>query len=68
MNRRIGEKMTEISKTNPQILQLSGPIKDAGETSLLEIRKEMTVEMEIPCSEIVVSIERRIQRLSLIHI
>ena len=62
MNRKIGEKMTEISKTNPQILQLSGPIKDAGETSLLEIRKEMTVEMEIPCSEIVVSIERRIQR------
>ena len=57
-----GKKMTSISSTNPQILVLQGPIKDAGETSLLEVRKNQTVRMEIPCSEIRVSIERRIQR------
>jgi len=54
--------MTEISKKNPQILLIKGPIKDAGETSLLEIRGDSKVEMEIPCSEITVSVERRIQR------
>ena len=41
---------------------IKGPIKDAGATSLLEVRKEMNVEMVIPCSDISVSIERRIQR------
>jgi hypothetical protein len=54
--------MAEISKKNPQILVIKGPIKDAGETSLLELRDNSTVEMEIPCSEITVSVERRIQR------
>ena len=53
--------MTEISKKNPQILLIKGPIKNAGETSLLEIRGDSKVEMEIPCS-ITVSVERRIQR------
>ena len=57
-----GKKMSSISSTNPQILELQGPIKDAGEASLLEVRKNQTVKMEIPCSEICVSIERRIQR------
>ncbi len=54
--------MAEISKKNPQILVIKGPIKDAGETSLLELRDNSTVEMEIPCSEITVTVERRIQR------
>tara|TARA_B100001250_G_scaffold336009_1_gene302388 strand:- start:4157 stop:4561 length:405 start_codon:yes stop_codon:yes gene_type:complete len=54
--------LSVISSNNPQILELQGPIKDAGETSLLEVRKNKTVKMEIPCSEIRVSIERRIQR------
>ena len=57
--------MTEISKKNPQILLIKGPIKDAGETSLLEIRSNSEVEMEIPCSEITVSVERRIQSANL---
>ncbi len=54
--------MKEISKKNPQILFIRGPIKDAGKTSLLEVRDKSKVEMEIPCSEITVSVERRIQR------
>ncbi|MDG1547429.1 MAG: hypothetical protein P8Q56_01675 [Candidatus Thalassarchaeaceae archaeon] len=43
-------------------LLIKGPIKDAGATSLLEVRKEKNVEMVIPCLEISVSTERRIQR------
>ncbi len=54
--------MTEISKKNPQILKIKGPIKEGGELSVLEIRTNSMVEMEIPCSEIEINIERRIQR------
>jgi|TARA_B110000881_G_scaffold211705_1_gene220555 hypothetical protein len=54
--------MPDISRKKPQILIIKGPIKEGGEMSLLEIRKKEMVEMEIPCSEISISIERRIQR------
>jgi hypothetical protein len=54
--------MAEISKKNPQILKIKGPIKEGGGESILEISSNSMVEMEIPCSEILVIIERRIQR------
>ncbi|MDB3871811.1 hypothetical protein N9318_05840 [Euryarchaeota archaeon] len=54
--------MSEGLENSEFKLLIKGPIKDAGATSLLEVRKEMNVEMIIPCSEISISIERRIQR------
>ncbi|MDB4819622.1 hypothetical protein OAH59_04130 [Euryarchaeota archaeon] len=54
--------MSEGLQRSEFTLLIKGPIKDAGATSLLEVRKEMNVEMVIPCSDISVSIERRIQR------
>ncbi|MFQ3322072.1 MAG: hypothetical protein ACI9O1_001177 [Candidatus Thalassarchaeaceae archaeon] len=54
--------MREISKKTPQLLKIKGPIKEGGQLSALEIRTNSMVEMEIPCSEIEINIERRIQR------
>lgn len=53
--------MSDDRLLRPLSLTLRGPGK-AGETELLEPKKEKMVELTLPCIEITIHIERRIQR------
>jgi hypothetical protein len=53
--------MTDERLVRPLSLTLKGPGK-AEESSLLEPKKERMVELALPCVEITIHIERRIQR------
>ena len=53
--------MTDDRLVRPLSLTLKGPGK-AEETSLLKPKKERIVDLTLPCIEITIQIERRIQR------
>ena len=53
--------MTDDRLVRPLSLKMKGPGK-AEESSLLKPKKEKMVELTLPCAEITIHIERRIQR------